>query len=244
MLTCEIISKLENDVQQYALKASETLDGLRATVADMDTGHRRMEQHIREDADTNEEPLFLTWSATDFGISHVSVILLSPSLPLILLLILHTPADNAMRKALEYYRAELAHKENVAVQLVRTSDRTLLHRLLSAWQMQPCLNHVQIKAFGNAVAAELECKLAKRKKRTKKKKVATPSLKEHETHTGGNGNNAEWVGGHAGNESGDSTPASPTSEPPPTVASSSSQKKKKRKKKKQSTSSIPEEIPP
>jgi hypothetical protein len=61
-------------MDKVVCQASQTLEDLRATVAEMEQVHRRVVAQLREHATNDEdlqcgpeEPLFLTWTATDFG---------------------------------------------------------------------------------------------------------------------------------------------------------------------------------
>ncbi len=143
--------------------------------------------------------------------------------------------DCAMGESLKCYRDELVQKENVASNLMLTSDRTLMFRLLSAWQMQPCIDRTRIQAFNNVVANEVECKMA----RKKTKKNSSAALKEQTDsvcNPSSESSNNE-MGPHF-----QGMAISPTEDSPSTSTLTSSQKKKNRKKKKASNSlSVTEE---
>jgi hypothetical protein len=70
-----VLLKIEDDMEEIVCQASRTLEELRATVTEMEQVHSQVVAQLREHVVTNdedlqcgpEEPLFLTWTATDFG---------------------------------------------------------------------------------------------------------------------------------------------------------------------------------
>ncbi len=69
-----VLLKIEDDMEKIVCQASRTLEELRATVTEMEQVHSRvvaqLREHVTNDEDLQcgpEEPLFLTWTATDFG---------------------------------------------------------------------------------------------------------------------------------------------------------------------------------